>query len=587
MFRDDFKAEVDYLFQLCDELGRREPTLAPMLGRGADPAVSRLVEGLAFSFGRLRQRLDDDMPEIIHPIIDNLCPEILRPIPSSTIIELTPSAKMLSRQVVRAGSTFASRPVDGVSCLFRSSVDCEVSPWVLRRIEVASPERRAIKLVLELSGGTELASVAPKVLRLFLAHPVAAALEARAFLLRNAVGVVARSPQSAAAVTLPRPIAARSTSSMRSNEGTRATTHTDDTMPPSATAFLALREYFVSPQSFAFVELPGFDAVVELGAGVRSLEIDIDLEEPLPKGIVLDPSTVLLHAVPALNVFRPAKLSVPLGGDKRRCHLRFEGELKDAEVYAVESVALVSRGLRTTPLEPWARFFPPRLEGSTTDVRYEVHRVPSVIGPRLDVSLSFSGARIDSFLSDKLAVEVEIVATNGERASSVGLGDICVSTATSPSLVSFRNVTTVTRNAAPPIVGDRLWRFFRLTKANLAALTDVETLGGILALANVPALDQWPEAKPGVERFTALLRAERHRSCVSDRDELRSGAVIRLALDGRRFTGPGDVRLFGEVLVPLFAASIAVNEWIELVLVDAAGHTLEQYPRTYGARVGL
>ena len=575
MFRDDFKAEVDYLFQLCDELGRREPTLAPMLGRGADPSVSRLVEGLAFSFGRLRQRLDDDMPEIIHPIIDNLCSEILRPIPSGTIIELTPSPKMLSRQAVRAGSTFASRPVDGVSCLFRSTVDCEVSPWVLRRIEVASPERRAVKIVLELFGGTELASAAPKVLRLFLAHPVAAALEARAFLLQNAVRTVVRSPQSDTAVTLPRP------------EGTRATRHIEDAMLPSASAFLALRDYFVFPQSFAFVELPGFDAVVELGPGVRGLEIDIELAEPLPKGILLDPSTVLLHAVPVLNVFRPPKLSVQLGADKRRCHLRFEGELEDAEVYAVESVALVSRGLRTTPLQPWARFFPPRLDGSTADVRYEVHRVPSVIGPRLDVALSFSAAGIDSFLADKLAVEVEILATNGERASSVGLGDVCLSTATSPSLVSFRNVTTVTRNAAAPIAGDRLWRFFRLTKANLASLTDDETLGAVIALANVPALDQWPEAKPGVERFTPLLRAERHRSCTSDRDELRSGAVVRLALDCRRFTGPGDLRLFGEVLVPLFAASIAINEWVELLLVDAAGRTLERYARTYGARVGL
>jgi type VI secretion system protein ImpG len=584
MFRDDFKAEVDYLFQLCDELGRREPTLAPMLGRGADPSVSRLVEGLAFSFGRLRQRLDDDMPEIIHPIVDNLCPEILRPIPSGTIIELTPSAKMLSRQAVRAGSTFASRPIDGVSCLFRSTVECEVSPWVLRRIDVASPDRRAIKIVLELFGGTELASAAPSVLRLFLAHPVAAALEARAFLLQNAVRTVVRSPQSDAAVTLPRPIVARLPSSVRSVEGTRTP---EDPMLPNASAFLALRDYFVFPQSFAFVELPGFDAVAELGPGVRSLEIDIELAEPLPKGILLDPSTVLLHAVPALNVFRPPKLSVQLGADKRRCHLRFEGELEDAEVYAVESVALVSRGLRTTPLQPWARFFPPPLDGSATDVRYEVHRVPSVIGPRLDVSLSFSAAGIDSFLADKLAVEVEMLATNGARASSVGLGDICLSTAMSPSLVSFRNVTTVTRNAAPPIAGDRLWRFFRLTKANLASLTDSETLGAVLALANVPALDQWPDAKPGVERFTPLLGAERQRSCASDRDELRSGAVVRLALDGRRFTGPGDLRLFGEVLVPLFAASIAVNEWVELVLVDAAGHTLERYPRTYGARVGL
>ena len=584
MFRDDFKAEVDYLFQLCDELGRSEPTLAPMLGRGSDPSVSRLVEGLAFSFGRLRQRLDDDMPEIIHPIVDNLCPEVLRPIPSGTVIELTPSPKVPSRQTVRAGSTFAARPVDGVSCLFRSSVDCEVSPWVLRRVQVASPERRTITIVLELFGGTELASAVPKVLRLFLSHPIAAALEARAFLTEKALRTIARSPESTTSVTLPRPVVAASMRSMRSTE---ATNGPEDAIVASASAFLALRDYFVFPQSFAFVDLPGFDAVVALGPGVRSLEIDIELSEPLPKGIFLDPATVLLHAVPALNVFRPPKLSVQLGGDKRRCHLRFAGELADAEVYAVESVSLVSRGLRSTPLEPWARFFPPRLEGGRTDVRYEVHRVPSVIGARLDLSISFSAEGLDAFLADKLAAEVEVLATNGERASSVGLGDICLPTAMSPSLVSFRNVTTVTRNAAPPIAGDRLWRFFRLIKANLAALTDVETLGGVLALANVPAFDRWPDAKPGLERFTPLLRAERRRGCSSERDELRSGAVISLALDIRRFTGPGDVRLFGEVLVPLFAATIAEGEWVELVLVDEAGRALERYPRTYGGRVGL
>ena len=216
-----------------------------------------------------------------------------------------------------------------------------------------------------------------------------------------------------------------------------------------------------------------------------------------------------------------------------------------------------------------------------------MYPTPSVIGPRLDISLSFSAEGVDAFLADKVAAEIAVLATNGERASSVGLGDVCLPTAMSPSLVSFRNVTTVTRNAAPPIAGDRLWRFFRLTKANLAALSDAETLGAVLALANVPALDQWPDAKPGLESLTALLRAERQRGCTSDHEELRSGAVVRLALDERRFAGPGDVRLFGEVLLPLFAATIAVTEWVELVLVDAADRTLERYPRTYGTRVGL
>jgi type VI secretion system protein ImpG len=577
VFRDEFKAEVDYLFQLCEELGQREPSLAPILGRGADPSVTRLVEGLAFSFGRLRQRLDDDMPEIIHPVIDNLCPEILRPIPSGTIVELTPSPKMMSRQIVRAGSTFASRPIDGASCFFRSSTDCEVSPWVLRRVEVASPERRSVTLSLELFGGTELAAAVPKALRLFLAHPIAAAVEARAFLLRSARRVVVRSPESDAAVTLPPPVATPFGAARGASEA----------MLPSAAAFLALRDYFVFPQSFAFVELPGFDAVADLGAGVRRLELELELSEPVPKGIVLDLSTVLLHAVPALNVFRPSKLSIQLGGDKRRCHVRFEDELADAHVYSVENVALVSRGLRSTPIEPWARFFPPRLDGDAGDVRYEVHRTPSVLGSRLDVSLTFAADGVDRFLADKLAAEIEVLATNGERASSVGLGDVCLPTAMSPSLVSFRNITAVTRSAAPPIAGDRLWRFYRFAKANLAALTETETLASVLALANVPAQDHWPEAKPGAEAFVPLLGASRQRSCSPDRDELRSGAVVRLQLDARRFTGAGDLRLFAEVVAPLLAASVSVNEWIELVLVDAAGQTVARSPRMYGARVGL
>ena len=574
MFRDDFKAEVDYLIQLCDELGEREPTLAPILGRGADPSVTRLVEGLAFSFGRLRQRLDDDLPEVIHPVIDNLCPEMLRPIPCGTIIALTPSPKMLVRQTIAAGASFAARPTDGTSCQFRSIVECEVSPCALRTVDIAN-DRLSIKLGIEMFGASELGASLPASLRLFLAHPVAAAIEARAFLLRNVTRVVVRAAETDKKIVLAPPVAA-----------SIDTRPAGPTSLPIATAFLALRDYFVFPQRYAFVTVPGFDAVAELGTA-RRLEISFELGEAVPKGILFDPSTVVLHAVPALNVFRPAKLSLPLGADKRRCSVRLEGEHADAEVYSVESVALVSRGLRTTPVEPWARFFPPRLENGVTEVRYEVHRMPSVLGPRLDVSLSFTAESSRRFMSDKVAAEVEVLATNGEQAAGLGIGDVCLTTATSPSLVTFANVTPVTRNAAPPLADDRLWRFFQLTKANLAALTDTETLASAIALANVAALDQWADAKAGVERFAGIVRVERWRGTTSDHDELRAGAVIRVTLDARRFSGPGDIQLFGEVLVPLLAGSINTSEWIELTLVAADGRPLARYPRAQGARRGL
>jgi type VI secretion system protein ImpG len=580
MFSDDFKAEVDYLFQLCEELGEAQPQLAPMLGRGADPAVARLVEGLAFSFARLRSRLDDDLPEVLHPILETLCPEVLRPIPSGTIVELVPSAKMTSKQTVNAGCTFASRPVSGVACIFRAATDCEVSPWKLSRVEIVGQDRRVLRLALELFGGVELAAAVPNALRLFFALPAAAALEARAFLLENVGEVAVRTPTRDTAIRLSAPVATfvdPAASSMAD----------DGLVLPMASAFLGLRDYFVFPQRFAFIEVGDFEKCAALGPGVRHVEVDLSLREPLPKGIVLDTSTVLLHAVPALNVFQPPPLSIPLTGDKRGCRVQLAAELGDAEVYAIEGVSLVGRDLRVHPIEPWARFFPPTLDGDAPDaVRYEVHRAPSVLGPQVELTLSFA-ARSPWTLADKVAAEVALLATNGTRAASIGIGDVCATTATSPPLVTFRNVIPVTRSSPPALAGDRLWKVFRFLKATTSALTHAETLASLLALANVPALAQWPEAKPGIDVFGPLVGVDARCERQTARDELRSGTIVRVDLDTRRFTGAGDLHLFGEVLTRLFASTLGLRQWVELSLGDAQGRLLLARPRAYGARGGL
>ena len=317
MLSDAFKAELDYLVQLCEELGTEEPALAPVLGRGADPGVSRLVEGLAFAFGRLRQRLDDDLPEVIDPVLDNLCPELLRPLPSATVMELTASPKMMSRHLVKAGSAFAARPVDGVGCTFRSVADCEVAPWRLAAVDISAPERRALRLRLELLDGAELGGALPRTLRLFFALPVAAALAARSFFLDATLSVVARSADDATAtpVVLPPPVAV-SFGAVAAGGATP--------LLAGAAAFLDLRDYFAFPQRFAFVEIPDVERLAELGEKTRSVELELTFREPLPRGLPLDIASIRLHAVPAVNVFRPpSPLNLPLSGGSRRCRLRF------------------------------------------------------------------------------------------------------------------------------------------------------------------------------------------------------------------------------------------------------------------------
>jgi type VI secretion system protein ImpG len=349
-----------------------------------------------------------------------------------------------------------------------------------------------------------------------------------------------------------------------------------------------LRDYFTFPESFAFIEVPGADAVKSLGHEPRTVIFEFALSEPLPKGLLLDTTSVRLHCVPVVNVFRHP-MSLPLTADKTRCSLRFGDDVPEAELFSIDRVSLVNRALRGESIEPWARFFPPDLRAvSHAALLYQVHHVPAVFGHRLDVALSFGDSdTARAALADKLSADVDVLATNGPRAGRVGLGEVCVPTTTSPSQISFRNVTPVTRPCSPALGGDRLWRFFAFLKANLATVTDVEYLETLLGLANLPAIEHWPEAKPDAERFIPLLRVERRRERWTRLHDVRLGAAVRVDVDAARFAGMGDLDLFGELLVPLFASTIHEHEWVELTLADAGGRPLFQYPRQSGTRRGL
>lgn len=592
-FRDEYKGELESLFQLVGELGRAEPALAPLLGRGADPSVSRLLEGLAFSFGRLAQRLDDDMPEVLHPILETLCPDLLRPVPSATIVELVPSSKVLVRQTVEAGSTFGARAVEGVSCTFRSDEAREVCPWSLSRVSVASAESPSLTLSLDLFPGTALADALPASLPIFFAHPAAAvALDARAFLLRHVRSVVVRSRETDAVVHLP--ASALTTHHPRAAPDEAGAKSGEAPLVPMAAAFLALRDFFVFPQRFAFVTIEGLHEALSLGPAARSIEIVVELAEPVPRGLVFDLTTVRLHAVAVHNVFRAPTLALDLDGRDVRRALRLEGDLAGGEVYAVESVALVSRALRKTTIPKRERLYVARSAAQTDeavgvddDVRYEVHRAPSVLGASLDLGLAFVGDGSARLLADKVSVEVGVLATNGARAVDVELGGVCLPRAASPSFVAFRSVVPVTRSSAPSFEKDRGWQFVRLAKMSLATLTETETLAEVVAAANVPAQRQWPDAKPGADRFLPILRVDRKRGCSVAGVDLRAGALVCVTIDTKRLGGAGEARLFGEVLLPLLAATVAESAWVELSLVDSDGRAVETYPRAKGARSGL
>ena len=208
-FRDLYAAELEYLYSgLAAELGREQTRIAPMLGRDADVGMSRLAQTVAFLSARVRQRLEDDLPDFIHPLVESLRPWLLRPLPSATIVELTPDPAMKEPQSVGAGSVFTSRPVDGSPCIFRSTTAIQVRPWSLDAVEIASERTRGSGLRLSLLVDAATGESPPAQLRLFFALPVAAALELRTKILslRDRLGRRGRAAGGKTEVMLsPRP----------------------------------------------------------------------------------------------------------------------------------------------------------------------------------------------------------------------------------------------------------------------------------------------------------------------------------------------------------------------------------------------
>jgi type VI secretion system protein ImpG len=122
-----YDAEMRYLLEAGEE-ARAHPEQAAMLNldkAGArDPYVERLFEGFAFLMGRLREKLDDDLPELTEGLVSLLWPHYLRTIPSMSVVEFTPDWREMKEQMrIVKGFEVNSRPIGekGTRCRYTTT----------------------------------------------------------------------------------------------------------------------------------------------------------------------------------------------------------------------------------------------------------------------------------------------------------------------------------------------------------------------------------------------------------------------------------------------------------------------------------
>ena len=570
MFNRYFQQELTYLKELAAEFARAHPSLAPMLsGAGQDPDVERLFEGVAFTAGLLRQKLEDEFPEIIHGLMDLIFPHYLRPTPSTSIIAFTPKPGLKETVVVPRGTEVASLPVEGTACLFRTAFDVRVDPLRLVDARIVEQPGRAmlIRLSLDLEG-IPLAGWKSADLRFFLGGSYADATNLAMLLNRHLKSITFREKRGGRELRLP--------PDMLKPAGFSAEEALLPYPEQSFPAYRLIQEYFLLPQKFLFLTLEGPAGWSDRGDG-SAFEIDFELFEPPFYPSRVKPENFRLFASPVINIFDHT--AVPINLDHRRTEYPVRasgGNPAHYQVFAVDEVTGILRGsVARRSYAPFDRF---RVSAQDQPV-FRILRRLSPVDNSAQIYLSLpymhtSGVPVEETLSIKLSC------TNGTLPESLQLGDISRPTASSPELLAFENIIPTTAPIQPPLGENTLWRFLSHLSLNYLSVAGSDTLKELLRLYVFPGGRDKAKIAANLKRIDGIETVR-----VASADRLISGYLlrgrdVRLELRQDCFAGPGDLYLFGAMLDRFFAAYAAMNTFTRLSVRDTiTGDSYRWQPR--------
>ena len=585
------------------EFARAYPDIARELGlSGTDPDVERLLQGVAFLTGRIRQSLDTQFPELLYPLLGHLWPQALRPSPAAVILEFLPRPNMFrGPEVLKSGSLVRSVPVDGTACQFQTAYATPILPLKVDDVRLTAPSLSQYRLSIffGLLPGALSKSLAGHPLRIYFHGAGIKGMGREAFGLYAWLSHYLRGIRLRVLSTAGNKVLGERSLSREALKPV-GWHPSQSLLPYPKTSFNAARhliEYFLFPSKYLFFDLEGLDALRELPPGDR-LEVEFDLA-PLP-GDPLTPTVehIRTNCVPAVNLFPHTATPLQVDGTRTEYQLRPEGTAPDHfDIFSVERVfGHAKRSSQPVDYQPFFSFHRPKADVGEQPVMYQVILRPPVANrstsrddlpayPASPTYLSFvepSGGAV----AMQSIVSVDLLCTNRDLPLRLRPGEICKPTGDIPSTLAFHDIGSVSAPAPAPVGGDGLWRLFAHVLVGLDALKDRDSLRILLQLYHFPA--RFNQASR--QKLESLLDAVADISPVPDvRMVGRPPAVMRgtridLSVHEDRFAHFGEFVLFGGALENFLAESTAINSYTQLHM-RGIDHGIEiSWPARIGAQ---
>ena len=561
-----YRDELAFLRLQGQSFAKRHPQLARFLGESSsDPDVERLLEGFAFLSARIREKVEDDFPELTFSLLNLLWPNYLRPVPSIAMIRFDPIEQAITqRQQIPHNTELLAQPVDEVICPFYTTADLYIYPLRITQVdEQRSREKSTLTLQLNTLAEQPIRSIECNELRFFLSGEDYNALTLYLWIFRYLDHIQItpiRSDPADEAHSGYRLAAA--------DLGRIGFTPEEAMLPYPKNVFDGYRiiqEFLAFPRRFYGFQLNNL-ARYWPQDDTAAVHITLHFQRALPDDIKIRQQDIALYCIPAINLFDYSAEPVILSGERTQYPL-VPSDNQEAlyEIFEVTGVISTEKGdeKKKERVYPAFESFQHEIERKQhrTRLYYRVAVASNVTDDSLEHYVSFMRGDEAAYMGRDETLSINLRCTNGALPEALSVGDINVPSQLTPSFVSFSNITTPTATCRPVLDSSLHWTLISNLALNYLSLLKPEPLKNILRIYDFAAFHDIQIERRSQKRLAGILSID-----TQPVDRLIRGFPVRglestLTLDPEAFACEGDMYLFATVLSQFFTLYSSVNSF--------------------------
>ena len=570
MIEKYFEEELRYLYDSGYEFAKAHPDRASYLNIDSvgdrDPYVERLFEGFAFLAGRIREKLDDSFPQLTEGLTNLLWPQFLQEIPSLAIVQFEARTGALQEsRTLPVKSEIMSGAVgsESVVCKFTTTAPVVLNPLLLKGVnrQTDSMNNEILSFTFSLDQTVEWNKFDFRHLRLFLYAELPNALMVHRALTTLVKKVEVEFNNGEYRYQLD-PKTAVTPGGLGVDESLLPT------MQRSFWGYNLLREYFVYPEKFLFVDLNGINTLPAPQTTPDTITYRVTIGEPFPADKHFSTTMFRLNCCPVVNAFTSNTEPVVKTGLQSEYRIVASSAFKKSmRVHSVRSVVGVDRVTGERFSYESANTF--QNMGNRQKKTFATRLTQTSSGTN-EMNIMLSGSQLNEREIREESLVIDAWCTNGVvPRDTIQEGQITSPGRGFPDFVRISNITRPSLPFLPPRDDDFLWMFQAHLAATQSSIASKDVLKKFLQLYN------WSGQEGRTRRIEAIIDVTSE-----PMETIYKGSVIRgirfiVTLEEQAFKDTGDVHLFGLVLSQFLGHYVAINSFCELqFILKPTGKTL-------------